>query len=110
VPTHLNVVSRNRWQGAKGRLAGAELTLALATTALVSSVTAADGGFGRGHGIVFNTGRSLTIENRAICNLAGDAVDFLPSTSNNLAVSNTLVANIDDNGDGDPAPLTTPKK
>jgi hypothetical protein len=78
VPTHLNVVSRNRWQGAKGRLAGAELTLALATTALVSSVTAADGGFGRAHGIVFNTGRSLTIENRAICNLAGDAVDFSP--------------------------------
>jgi len=56
-------------------------------------------GFGGGNGIVFNSGKSLTVENCAIRNLsvgsapsAGVGILFQPSTSSTLAVSNTFVA------------------
>ena len=54
-------------------------------------------GFGGGNGIVFNSGRSLTIENCAIRNLTGalpigNGIVFQPSVASRLAVSNTVVA------------------
>src|SRR5215468_4868218 len=53
-------------------------------------------GFGGGNGIVFNTGKSLAVENCAIRNLntniADAGIDFAPSTPGALSVSNTLVA------------------
>jgi hypothetical protein len=52
-------------------------------------------GFGGGTGLRFNTGFSLTITNCVIRNNTGNAVEFFPSASSNLSVSNTLVA---DNG------------
>jgi hypothetical protein len=55
-------------------------------------------GTGSGNaGIQFNTGRSLTIENCVIRNLALDGIIFTTNASSSLAVSNTLVA---DNGSG----------
>ncbi|MEA2904859.1 MAG: hypothetical protein QOI12_2246 [Alphaproteobacteria bacterium] len=48
------------------------------------------------HGILFNTGRSLTIENCVIRHVNGTGISFVPSVTSDLAVSNTLVA---DNGD-----------
>jgi Right handed beta helix region len=63
-------------------------------------------GFGGGNGIVFNTGRSLTIENCAVRNLTGAApigygIKFFPNPAgagSDLAVSNTFVA--DNQSDG----------
>jgi hypothetical protein len=50
-------------------------------------------GVGVGHdGIVFNIGKSLIVENCVIRNLASAGIDFLPSVSSALAVSNTLLA------------------
>jgi hypothetical protein len=50
-------------------------------------------------GIVFRTGASLNIQNCVIRNLAGfigEGIRFTPAASSNLAVSNTLLANISD--------------
>src|SRR5215472_9996445 len=52
-------------------------------------------GVGKGTGLVFNTGFSLTMENCVVRNLTQDGIDFQPSGNSNLSVSNTLVA---DNG------------
>jgi hypothetical protein len=54
-------------------------------------------GFGGGNGIVFNTGKSLTIENCAVRNLTGVGaigfgIKFFPNSTSSLNVSNTLVA------------------
>ncbi|MEA2906799.1 MAG: hypothetical protein QOI12_4186 [Alphaproteobacteria bacterium] len=46
-------------------------------------------------GVVFNSGKSLTIENSVIRNLASDGLQFLPNASSTLSISNLLVA---DNG------------
>jgi len=60
-------------------------------------------GFGGGNGIVFNSGKSLTVEHCAIRNLTGfgstgDGIVFQSNTSGNLAVSNTLVSDNANNG------------
>ena len=60
-------------------------------------------GFGGGNGIQFTSGKSLTIENCAIRNLTGAnpigfGVDFRPTASSSLAISNTLVADNDNIG------------
>jgi hypothetical protein len=49
-------------------------------------------------GILFNSGKSLTIENSVIRGLTGDGIDFVPNVSSSLAVSNTMVA--DNSGTG----------
>jgi len=49
-------------------------------------------------GILFNTGRSLMIENCVIRNLGGTGILYQPNASSSLAVSNTLVADNGDNG------------
>jgi hypothetical protein len=53
-------------------------------------------GFGGGNGIVFDSGKSLTVENCVIRNLTGSGVGtgilFRPNASSSLAVSNTLVS------------------
>src|SRR5207302_3690501 len=52
-------------------------------------------GFGGGTGIVFNNGKSLTIQNCAIRNLTFDAISFTPlnpTGQRSLAVSNTFLA------------------
>jgi hypothetical protein len=51
-------------------------------------------GFGGGNGIVFNSGKSLTIENCAVMgsNQLVSGIVFQPIASSNFAVSNTLVA------------------
>ena len=51
-------------------------------------------GFGGGNGIVFNSGRSLTVQNCVIRNLGtGSGILFIPTSPfSNLAVSNTLLA------------------
>jgi hypothetical protein len=46
-------------------------------------------------GIAFNTGGSLTVESSFIRHCSEDGIDFVPSASSKLVVSNTLVA---DNG------------
>src|SRR5262249_40363613 len=43
-------------------------------------------------GILFNTGKSLTIENSIVRNVTGIGIHFLATGSSALAVSNTLVA------------------
>src|SRR5262249_46240405 len=59
-------------------------------------------GFGGGNGIRFNSGASLTIENCAVRNLTGDAVQMagnLPAnTVSSFTITNTLVADNDANG------------
>jgi hypothetical protein len=45
-------------------------------------------------GIVFNTGKSLTIEKCVVRNLTTYGVNFAPNASSSLAVSDTLVMNI----------------
>ena len=45
-------------------------------------------------GIVFNTGKSLTIENSIVRNVTSDGIRFQPSGSSRLAVSSTVVANV----------------
>src|SRR5262249_46918435 len=54
-------------------------------------------GFGGGNGIVFTTGKSLTVENCAIRNLTGGlplgvGLTYQPNGSSALAVTNTFVA------------------
>jgi hypothetical protein len=52
-----------------------------------------DGGGGAGtNGILFNTGKSLTITNCVVRHFAGDGINFQPNASSNLAVSNTVAA------------------
>jgi hypothetical protein len=48
-------------------------------------------------GILFNGGKSLTIENCVIRHLTNDGIDFLSSANSRLLVSNTIVSN---NGNG----------
>jgi Right handed beta helix region len=60
-------------------------------------------GFGGGNGIVFNSGKSLTIENCALRNLTGASpigfgIMFQPSAAASLAVSRTLVADNERDG------------
>jgi hypothetical protein len=60
-------------------------------------------GFGGGNGIVFNSGKSLTVENCVIRNLdgvpaLGNGILFQPDGTSSLAVSNTLVADNTNSG------------
>src|SRR5262249_2502488 len=62
-------------------------------------------GFGGGNGIIFNSGKSLTVENCVIRNLdgsptqgLGNGVLFQPNATSALAVSNTLIADNSSNG------------
>ena len=48
------------------------------------------------HGIQFNTGKSLTIENCVIRHVTGEAINFIPNATSSLSVSSSLLA---DNGD-----------
>jgi Right handed beta helix region len=52
-------------------------------------------GFGSTTGLRFNTGFSLTMEGCVVRNHTGDGIEFFPTGSSNLSMSNTLVA---DNG------------
>src|SRR5262249_27487403 len=52
-------------------------------------------GFGGGTGLAFRAGFALTITNCVIRNLTADGIDFEPTGTAQLAVSNTLIA---DNG------------
>ncbi|MEA2907899.1 MAG: hypothetical protein QOI12_5286, partial [Alphaproteobacteria bacterium] len=49
-------------------------------------------------GIVFNSGKSLTIENSVIRNLTDYGISFLPTAASTLNVSNTYIANNGDTG------------
>jgi hypothetical protein len=51
-------------------------------------LTIEGGGVGT-HGIVFNTGASLTVENCVLRHLTGDGILFLPNAASSLSVSNT---------------------
>jgi hypothetical protein len=56
-------------------------------------------GFGTGqHGIFFNSGKSLVVEDTIIRNLVGNGITFKPNTSSALAVSNTTIADNAHNG------------
>src|SRR5262249_57710307 len=59
-------------------------------------------GFGGGNGIVFNSGKSLTMENCAIRTLDGGAtgfgIRFIPTVASSLAVSNTVVTDNSQSG------------
>jgi hypothetical protein len=60
-------------------------------------------GFGGGNGIVFNSGKSLTMENCVVRNLSGNfpigvGVVLQPNASSNLALSNTLVTDNSSHG------------
>lgn len=55
------------------------------------------GGFGT-NGIVFNTGKSLIVENCVIRQFVNDGIDFLPNATADILVSNTLVADNGGNG------------
>jgi hypothetical protein len=69
------------------------ITINASSTAAVSlnGLLIEGGGVG-GTGIVFNTGQSLAIENCVIRNLIAGGVDFIPTVSSALAVSNTFIA------------------
>jgi len=84
-----------------GGLNGITITAGASDTVSLRGLTIKGIGFGGGNGIVFNSGKSLTIENCAIRNLTGAfptglGILFRPDAPANLAVSNTVVA---DNGD-----------
>jgi hypothetical protein len=49
-------------------------------------------------GIQFNTGASLTVENCVVRNVTADGIDFRPTASSNLSVSNSLLADNGNNG------------
>src|SRR5262245_28339322 len=84
-----------------GGLAGITINAGPSDAVSLRGLTVKGIGFGGGNGIVFNSGKSLTIENCVVRSLTGDGVvtgfgiQFIPSTGSTLAVSNTLVA---DNG------------
>ncbi|MEA2987589.1 MAG: hypothetical protein QOG83_300, partial [Alphaproteobacteria bacterium] len=61
-----------------------------------------------GIGIVFNTGKSLTIENCIIRNLTSSGIQFIPSVSATLAISNSLVADNSDIGDSGQGIVVSP--
>ncbi|MEA2907900.1 MAG: hypothetical protein QOI12_5287 [Alphaproteobacteria bacterium] len=50
------------------------------------------------NGIVFNSGQSLTVENSVIRNLVDYGINFLPTGSSMLDISNTYVGNNGDSG------------
>jgi len=52
-----------------------------------------DGGGVGVHGVVFNSGKSLTIQNCVARNLTSSGIAVNPSTSSNIVMSNTVVAN-----------------
>ncbi|MEA2939394.1 MAG: hypothetical protein QOC56_2898 [Alphaproteobacteria bacterium] len=49
-------------------------------------------------GIVFSSGKSLTMQNMVVRGLTGQGIRLVPTTSSNFAVSNTLVADNADSG------------
>jgi hypothetical protein len=80
----------------------AGITINAASTDAVSlrGLTVKGIGFGGGNGIVFNSGKSVSVENCAIRNLTGSdpigyGIKFVPAGLGSLSVSHTLVA---DNG------------
>jgi|SRR5215475_6523039 len=59
------------------------------------------------HGIVFNTGRFLTIENCVVRNLTSSGINLIPSANSTFSISNTYVADIG-HGFGSSGILVTP--
>jgi len=79
---------------------GVTITAGATDTVSLRGITIKGIGFGSGNGIVFNSGKFLTIENCVIRNLSqaavgttGKAIVFQPSSSSQLAISNTVIAN-----------------
>jgi hypothetical protein len=80
-----------------GGLAGITINAGAEDAVSLRGLTVKGIGFGGGNGIVFNSGRSLTIENGAIRTLTGDflrgiGIFFRPNAFSHLAVMNTIVA------------------
>jgi hypothetical protein len=84
-----------------GGVTGVTINAAPTDTVSLRGLTIKGIGFGSGNGIVFNTGKFLTVENCAIRNLAresanaGTGITFSTAGSNvasQLAISNTLIA------------------
>jgi Right handed beta helix region len=59
------------------------------------------------HGIVFNTGGFLTIENCVVRNLTSSGINLIPSANSTFSISNTYVADIG-HGFGSSGILVTP--
>jgi hypothetical protein len=83
---------------------GTGVAISAAATDAVSlrGITIKGIGFGGGNGIVFNSGRSLTVENSVIRNLdgagLGNGVIFRPNVAGSLGMFNTIVADNAANG------------
>jgi Right handed beta helix region len=87
-----------------GGLAGITVNAGSNDAVSLRGLTVKGIGFGGGNGIVFKSGKSLTVENCAIRTLDGSGIGitFTPSVSQNasshLAVLNTIVADNSDSG------------
>ncbi|HKA72186.1 MAG TPA: hypothetical protein VKE26_10285 [Xanthobacteraceae bacterium] len=86
-----------------GGLIGISISAGAADTVSLRGLTVKGIGFGGGNGIVFNSGKSLTIENCSIRNLTGamnigNGILFQPSAISRLAISNTFVADNSQHG------------
>src|SRR5437762_8728152 len=80
-----------------GGLGGITINAGASDAVSLRGLTVKGIGFGGGNSVVFNSGKSLTIENCAIRNLDGTfplgrGIAFVPTVSSSLAVSNTVIA------------------
>jgi hypothetical protein len=77
--------------------AGNAITISAGVSDAVSlrGLTLDGGGVAGTNGILFNTGKSLTVTNCVVRHFADNGISFFPNASSNLAVSNTVAA---DNG------------
>lgn len=89
----ISIVSSLGVGGINMLAAGTAITINAGSTDIVSLRGLNFDGLGFGStGIVFNTGKSLTVANCVIRRFTGNGIEFRPNATSNLFVSNTLAA------------------
>jgi len=101
----------NDWVGSAGILVpplgtGITINAGAADVIYLRGLIIEGGGVGS-HGIVFNTGGFLTIENCVVRNLTSSGINLIPSANSTFSISNTYVADIG-HGFGSSGILVTP--
>ena len=97
--THGVSIQGHGWGSISPQAAGVAITVDAGSNDVVNldGLTIDGGGVGQ-TGIQFNTGKSLTIENCVIRHMTTDGIDFFPSATSSITVSNTVASNNGDTG------------
>jgi Right handed beta helix region len=92
-------INGNGWAAITAPAAGNGITInAQLGDAVTLTGLEIDGADAGSIGIMFNSGKFLTVDNSVISDVTGAGIQFLPNAASELLVSNTVVANIGNTG------------